>query len=173
MKKLNSMFLSIIVILTVALFVSCSDKKDNNNPLVPGTNAQITMTFNGDGFSNTAVSLNNGMSSYSVGENYTAVLFSGKAGNDSVYFYVLFAGNQATSKNWDDDNGVIMYRSTSTGNKSYMGISNGSLSITSYEAVGSKVSGTLQGQIVDVSDTTKTINITNGNFSSTRIADIP
>lgn len=174
MKKLKSLLFTILAFATFTLIVSCSsDKKDDNNPIIPGSNSQITMTFNGAGFSNQAVTLNNGVSSFSVSQNYTAVIFSGKAGSDSVYFYVLFDGNQTGTKSWDDNNGVIMYRSVSGGNSSYLGVSNGTLNVTSYEAVGGKVGGTLSGQIVDATDSTIAISISNGNFSSTRITDIP
>lgn len=174
MKNLKSLLFIIIAFATLSLIVSCSsDTEDDNNPVIPGNNSQITMTFNGDGYSNQSVTLSNGISSYSVSQNYTAVLFSGKAGSDSVYFYVVFTGNQTGTKSWDDDNGVIMYKSSTSGNKSFMGVSNGTLSISSYEGVGGKVSGSLSGQIINAVDTTNTISITNGTFSGTRIADIP
>lgn len=174
MKNLKSILFSIFAFATLSLFVSCSsDKKDDENPLVPGNNSQVTMTFNGDGYSNQAVTLSNGISSFSVSQNYTAVIFSGKVGSDSLYFYVLFDGNQTGTKSWDDNNGVIMYRSSTSSNKSYIGVSNGTLNVTSYEAVGGKVSGTLSGQIVDAVDTLNSISISNGNFSGLRVTDIP
>ena len=174
MKNLKSILFIIFAFATLSIIVSCSsDKKDDDNPLIPGNNSQITMTFNGDGYSNQAVTLSNGISSYSVSENYTAILFSGKAGSDSVYFYVVFAGNQTGTKSWDNDNGVIMYKSSTSGSKSFMGVSNGTLTVSSYEGVGGKVSGTLSGQIVNAVDTTNTISISNGIFSGTRITDIP
>lgn len=174
MKNLNSILFSILAFAMLAIFVSCSsDKKDDENPIIPGANAQITMTFNGAGFTNQAVTLSNGISSYSVSQNYTAVLFSGKAGTDSLYFYVIFDGNQTGTKSWDDNNGVIMYRSATGVNSSYLGVNNGTLNVTSYEAVGGKVGGTLSGQIIDATDTTIAINISNGNFSGIRVTDIP
>jgi len=173
MKNLKSILLLIFAVVTITIFSSCSSKKDNNpvNPGNPST-SQITMTLNGDGYSNQAVTLSNGISSYSVSENYTAVLFSGKAGSDSLFFYVIFAGNQTGTKSWDDNNGVIMYKSSASANFSYLGITNGSLNVTSYEAVGGKVSGTLSGQIVEATSS-NTIDITNGSFTGSRIADIP
>jgi hypothetical protein len=174
MKNPKSLLFIILAFATLSLVVGCSsDKKDDDNPLVPGNNSQISMTFNGAGFSNQTVTLSNGLSSYSASQNYTAIIFSGKAGADSVYFYVVFDGNQTGTKSWDNNNGVIMYRSASGVNYNYLGASNGTLNITSYEAVGGKVGGTLSGQMVDVTDTTVAISITNGNFSSTRVTDVP
>jgi len=173
MKNLKSILFLIFAVVTITILSSCSSKKDNN-PVNPGnpSASQITMTLNGDGYSNQAVTLSNGISSYSVSENYTAVLFSGKAGSDSLYFYVIFAGNQTGTKSWDDNNGVIMFKSTTSGGSSYLGVTNGSLNVTSYEAVGGKVSGTLSGQIVEATSS-NTIDITNGSFTGSRIADIP
>lgn len=173
MKNIKSILFAVFAFAALSIFVSCSSDKKDENPLVPGANSQVTMTLNGDGYSNQAVTLSNGLSSYSTGQNYTAVIFSGNVGTDSLYFYVVFEGNQTGTKNWDDNNGIILYKSSSSGTKSFMGVSNGTLSVSSYEAVGGKVSGTFSGQIVNVNDTTNTISITNGSFSGVRVADVP
>ncbi len=175
MKTLSRLFITFISILTMGFLISCSsDKKDDNNPLNPGTNSdsKITMSLNGDGFVNQSITLSNGISTYSGSENSTAIAFNGKVGDDSLFFYIVFSGNQSGTKNWDTNNGVIMYKSNSGNNLSYMGISNGTIVVSTYGSVGSKVSGTLSGQIINTS-TSNTVGITNGSFAGTRITDVP
>lgn len=170
MKKIHFHFFY-VAILAVILLIGCSSDK-NDNPLNPGnpTNSEAKLTLNGGPFSNQSVTLSNGVSAYSLSDTTTAVLFSGTLSTDSLYFYVVFKGNQTGLKNWDDNNGVVMYRNGTSGLSTYLGVSQGSTTISSYGSIGGKVEGTVSGKIIDAATQTE-VNVS-GNFSATRIQDI-
>lgn len=160
-----------LIILTLILLIGCSDDK-NENPVLPGnnSNAQATITLNGGPFANQSVTLSNGVSSYSVSDSATAILFSGTLNADSLYFYIVFNGKQTGTINWDSDNGVIIYKNGTSGLSTYLGANQGTTTISAYGSVGGKVEGSVSGKLLDVS-TQNEIDLS-GTFSANRIPDI-
>lgn len=160
-----------LLLFTLVLIIGCSDD-NNNNPVNPGNqvNSEAKLTLNGGPFVNQSVTLSNGVSSYSVSDTATAILFSGTLNSDSLYLYIIFKGNQSGTINWDSDNGVIIYRNGTSGLSTYLGASQGTTTVSAYGSVGGKVEGSLSGKLLDVT-TQSEINLS-GTFSATRIQDI-
>lgn len=172
MKKIMFSLFYISIIILV-MFIGCS-KDNSGNPVGPGGGGTVSneakLTLNGGSFVNQAVTLSNGTSTYSTVDTATAILFSGKLNSDSLYFFVVFQGKQTGVINWNDNNGVLFYKKSSSGLNMYIGSSQGSTTISSYGSVGSKVDGSVTGKIIDATTQTE-VNIS-GNFSSTRTPDI-
>jgi len=168
MKMFKSSQSVLVLVITVMFFYACS--KDSDNPVDPVVSAEAKLTLNGSGFTNKAATLSNGISAYSVSDTVTAIQFWGKVDNDSLYFSIIFKGNQAGTFNWNDENGTIIYRTTSTGVFSYIGITQGSTTVSSYGAVGAKVEGTISGKLIEATSGSE-LNIS-GSFSGVRIPDV-
>lgn len=168
LSKFQLFFSAILV--SFFVFAGCS--KDSNNPVDPGTvvKAEATLTLNGAGYTNKSVTLSNGICAYSPTDTVTAIQFAGKVDNDSLYFSIIFKGNQAGTITWNDENGAIIYRTTSTGDFGYIGITQGSTTVSSYGAVNGKVEGTISGKLIETT-TQAELNIS-GSFSAVRIPDI-
>ncbi|MDI6803527.1 MAG: hypothetical protein QME58_06735 [Bacteroidota bacterium] len=168
MSKFHLFFAVILV--SILVFTGCS--KDSNSPVDPiaVTSAEAKLTLNGAGYTNKSVTLRNGICAFSPNDTATAIQFSGKVDNDSLYFTIIFKGNQTGTINWDDDNGTIIYRTTSTGNYLYFGITQGTTTVSSYGAVNGKVEGTISGKLIEQTSQAE-LNI-NGSFSAVRIPDI-
>jgi hypothetical protein len=160
----------LVLLFTVMFFYACSS--DSENPVDPNnvTNSTATLTLNGAGYTNKSVTLGNGIAGYSISDTLTAVQFSGKVDNDSLYFSVVFKGNQTGTINWNDENGAIIYRTTSSGNYFYIGITQGTTTVSSYGAVGGKIEGTLSGKLIEASSLAE-LNIS-GSFSAVRLPDM-
>ena len=161
----------LILILSVMFFYACSS--DSDNPIDPNnvTNSTATLTLNGSGYTNKSVTLSNGLAEYSVSDTVTAVQFSGKVDNDTLYMAIIFRGNNTGTFSWNDETGIILYKSTSTGYYTYLGISQGTSTVSTYGSVGNKVEGNVNGKLIEASSLAE-INIT-GNFSAARISDLP
>ena len=101
----------------------------------------------------------------------TAVQFSGKVDNDTLYMAIIFKGNNTGTFSWNDETGIILYKSTSTGYYTYLGTSQGTSTVSTYGSVGNKVEGNVNGKLIEASSLAE-INIT-GNFSAARIPDLP
>ncbi|HEX7356795.1 MAG TPA: hypothetical protein VF270_03685 [Ignavibacteriaceae bacterium] len=158
-----------IIILLMALNYSCS--KDSNNPADPNNivTSEAKLTLNGAGYTNKSVTLSNGVCSYSPGDTLTAAIFSGKVDSDSLYFYVIFKGNQTGTFNWNTENGVLIYKSSSGGFVSYIGVTQGTTTISAYGSVTGKVEGSVNGKLIE-SGSLAELNVT-GTFSATRVPD--
>ena len=171
MKKFNRsqsvLFLALLMALTT--FYSCS--KDDNNPVDPNnvTNSAASLTLNGAGYTNKAATLGNGLGGYSLPDTMTVLQFSGKVDNDSLYLGIIFKANHTGTFNWDNDNGAIIYRTTSTGDFLYYGISQGSTTVSNYGSVNGKIEGTINGKLIEQSSLAE-LNIS-GSFSALRIPD--
>ena len=160
----------LVLVLSVMFFYACS--KDSN-PVVDPINvvsAEAKLTLNGAGYTNKAVTLANGIGGYSVSDTVTAIQFSGKVDNDSLFFAIIFRGNQAGTFGWNDDDGTIIYKTTSTGSFLYYGITQGTTTVSSYGAVTGKIEGTINGKLIEQTSQAE-LNIT-GSFSAVRIPDI-
>ncbi|MDP2365531.1 MAG: hypothetical protein Q8M94_17405 [Ignavibacteria bacterium] len=170
MKNSKFHVFATVLLVTILVFAGCS--KESNNPVVPPVVvAEAKLTLNGAGYTNKAVTLSNGLSAYSLSDTVSIIQFSGKVDNDSLYFAIIFKGNQPGTFNWNDDNGAIIFRTTSTGNFTYIGISQGTTTVSSYGAVNGKVEGTISGKLIEATSQAE-LNITNGSFSAVRIPDI-
>lgn len=169
MKKFNRSQIVLAIVIAVMSFYACS--KDSDSPVDPNnvTNSNANLTLNGDGYANKSVSLGNGLGEYSIPDTTTIVQFSGKVDNDTLYFAVVFKGNHTGTYNWDDDNGTIVYKITSTGNYTYVGVSQGLTTINSYGAVNGKIEGIVNGKLIEGTSANE-LNI-NGSFSAVRIPD--
>ncbi len=170
MKKIHFHFFY-AAILAFILLIGCSSDK-NDNPVNPGnpTNSEARLTLNGGPFVNQSVTLSNGVSTYSVTDTATAVQFIGTVNADSLIMLIVFRGNQTGNINWDNDNGVILYKNGTSGLSTFIGVSQGSTTISSYGSIGGKVDGSVSGKLVDAA-TQAEVNVS-GNFSATRIQDI-
>ena len=170
MKMFKFQWFFAVILVSILVFASCS--KDSNNPVNPiaVVGAEAKLTLNGAGFTNKAVTLSNGLAAFSPTDTLTAIQFSGKVDNDSLYFSIIFKGNQSGTINWNDDNGAILYQTTSTGNYFYIGITQGTTTVSSYGAVNGKVEGTISGKLIETTSQAE-LNIT-GSFSGVRIPDI-
>ncbi|HEX9250733.1 MAG TPA: hypothetical protein VF870_00750 [Ignavibacteriaceae bacterium] len=170
MKNYKLPQIVLVLLFTVLFFYACSS--DSENPVDPNnvTNSTATLTLNGAGYSNRTVTLGNGIAGYSISDSLTAVQFSGKVDNDSLYFSVVFKGNQTGTINWNDENGAIIYRTTSGGNYFYIGITQGTTTVSSYGAVSGKIEGTLSGKLIEASSQAE-LNIS-GSFSAVRLPDM-
>ena len=170
MKMFKRSQFVLVLVITVMSFYACS--KDSNNPVDQGNvvSAEAKLTLNGAGYTNKAVTLSNGICGYSIGDTLTAVFFSGKVDTDSLYLYIIFRGNQSGIFNWDQANGAILYKYSTTGNLSYIGIQQGSTTVSSYGAVNAKVEGTLSGKLIEANSPVE-LNIS-GSFSAVRIPDV-
>lgn len=169
----NYKLLSIIlIVLSTVLYTGCSSD-DSDGPIDPGnviTGAEAKLTFNGAGYTNKAVTLSNGVSQYSVPDTATIIIFSGKVDSDSLYFSIIFKGNQTGAINWNDDNGAIIYKNGTSGYSTFLGIDQGTTTISTYGGVSSKVEGNISGKLIDAV-TQAELNV-NGTFSATRLPDI-
>jgi hypothetical protein len=105
-----------------------------------------------------------------VSDTATAIQFIGTVNADSLIMLIVFRGNQTGNINWNDDNGVILYKSGTSGLSTFIGVSQGSTTISSYGSIGGKVDGSVSGKLVDAA-TQAEVNVS-GNFSATRIQDI-
>ena len=175
-KKFVLFFLSL---LSLVLFISCS-KSDSNNPVKPGgggnsggggSSNEAKLTLNGDTFNNQAVTLKNGTAGYSISDTATAVIFIGTLNSDTLQFFIVFKGKQNGTQNWGNDFGVILTKKSSSGLSYYLGQSQGTTTISSYGAVGSKIEGSVSGKMILQSPAATEVTVT-GNFSATRIADV-
>jgi len=156
----------LVLVLTVMFFYACS--KDSENPVVPPVVvSEAKLTLNGAGYTNKAVTLSAGISAYSISDTVTAIQFSGKADNDSLYFIIVLKGNQTGTVNWNIDNGAILLKNSSS---AYIGETQGTTTVSSYGAVNGKVEGTISGKLIEQSSQAE-LNIT-GSFSAVRIPDI-
>ena len=99
----------------------------------------------------------------------TVLQFSGKVDNDSLYLGIIFKANHTGTFNWNDDNGAIIFKTTSTGNFIYYGISQGTTTVSSYGGVNGKIEGTISGKLIEQSSLAE-LNIS-GSFSALRIPD--
>jgi hypothetical protein len=168
MKMSKFQWFFAVILVSVIVFAGCS--KNSNNPVDPGNNiltSEAKLTLNGAGYTNKAVTLSNGISAYSLSDTVTAIQFSGKADSDSLYFLIVLKGNQTGTVNWNDDNGVILIKNSSS---AYIGATQGTTTVSSYGAVNGKVEGTISGKLIEQSSQAE-LNIT-GSFSAVRIPDI-
>ena len=167
MKNLKISLSIFLIALSISIMISCS--KNTDNPVDPGNivKSEATLTLNGSGYVNKSVTLSNGLSAFSLSDTVTAIQFSGKVDNDSLYFFVIFKGNQAGTINWDIDNGALLLKNTSL---FYIGESQGSTTVSSYGSVNNKVEGNISGKLIEATSQAE-LNIT-GSFSAVRIPDI-
>lgn len=169
MKKFHRSQIVLVIVISVISFYACS--KDSNSPVDPNnvTNSSANLTLNGDGYANKSVTLGNGLGEYSIPDTTTIVQFSGKVDNDTLYFAVVIKGNHTGTYNWNDDNGTIVYKITSTGSYTYVGTSQGSTTINSYGAVNGKIEGTVNGKLIEGTSANE-LNVS-GSFSAVRLPD--
>ncbi len=160
----------LVLVLSVMFFYACS--KDSNNPVnPPAAGSEAKLTLNGAGYTNQQVTLSNGLSAYSPTDTMTVIQFSGKAGNDSLYFFIVFKGNQAGTFNWNTENGAIIVKNSSSTSLFYLGVTQGTTIVSSYGAVNGKVEGTISGKLIEETSQVE-LNITSGSFSAVRVPDI-
>lgn len=169
MKKFRNVISVFVMVLTVVFLNSCSSNSEN--PVDPNnvTNSTASLTFNGSGYTNKAVTLGNGLGGYSLSDTMTVIQFSGKVDNDSLYLGIIFKANHTGTFNWNDDNGAIVYKTTSTGNFFYVGITQGTTTVSSYGNVNGKIEGTFSGKLIEQNSQSE-LNIS-GSFSAVRIPD--
>ena len=169
MKSFKNIISVFVLVITIMFFYACS--KDSSNPVDPNnvTNPTASLTFNGSGYTNKAVTLGNGLGGYSIPDTMTVLQFSGKVDNDSLYLGIIFKANHTGTFNWNDDNGAIIFKTTSTGNFIYYGISQGTTTVSSYGGVNGKIEGTISGKLIEQSSLAE-LNIS-GSFSALRIPD--
>jgi len=177
MKVFKScIFLVSIIILSV--FVGCS-KSDENNPMDPGNGGgggggsitgQAQITLNGGEFSNKVFTFSKGIGAYSVGDAVTSMTFLTANNSDSLVFYILFSGNTAATRNWGTDNAITLSIKSSGSSKTFLGITNGSTTVTNYGAVGGKLEGNVSGKILESSANPTEVTIS-GTFSALRMPD--
>jgi hypothetical protein len=169
MKNKMSHSFGLVLFTVILVFSGCS--KNSDNPVEPNNiiTAEANLTLNGAGYTDKAVTLSNGVGGYSVSDSSTALVFSGKSDNDSLYLYIVFKGNHTGTFNWDQNNSSILYKYSSTGNNIFLGVQQGTTTISSYGAVGAKVEGTLSGKLIEITSQAE-LNIS-GSFSAVRIQD--
>lgn len=169
MKKIKFLNIGLAAFILVLMLAGCSKKSDN--PVAPGNvvSAEANIILNGAGYNNKSVTLSNGICGYSIPDTATAIYFNGTVGSDSLHLYIIFKGNHSGTVNWDQDDGAIINRYTSTATLTFMGVQQGTTIINSYGAVGSKVEGSISGKLIENS-TQAELDIS-GTFSSVRIPD--
>ncbi|MBK7629961.1 MAG: hypothetical protein IPJ23_04525 [Ignavibacteriales bacterium] len=167
MKKLKSPLFTVMILTILTLAIGCSKKSDN--PVDPGNivQAQATLTLNGAGYVNKSVTLSNGIAEFSLSDTVTAIQFSGIVDNDSLYFAIIFKGNQTGTINWNDDNGALLLKNASS---FYIGASQGTTTISSYGAISGKIEGNINGKLIEQISQAE-LNIS-GSFSAVRIPDV-
>ncbi len=170
MKKIKFLTIGLAAFILVLMFTGCSKKSDNPVAPIVTTTAEANIVLNGAGYTNKSVTLSNGTCGYSASDTLTAVYFSGKVDNDSLYLYIVFQGNHSGTFNWDQNNGSIIYKFTSTSTLTFIGAQQGTTTVNSYGAVGDKVGGNINGKLIETGSQTE-LNIS-GSFSAIRIPDL-
>jgi len=165
--------ISVLFIFTV-LFSSC--KKDDSNPtdINGGGNTTSTITLNGDGFSNKQVTISAGTSGYSTANQVTGGTLSC---SDNIQVTFIVPGNQTGTFNFSVEEtssdiltGLLLVSGTGTNAKQYGVMSgSGSITISSYGAVGSAIKGSFTGKIYNV--LTQAEVTISGSFSAIRVPD--
>ncbi len=169
MKKTKFFAIGFATLIAVLMLTGCSKKSDNPVSPTSVTSAEANLTLNGAGYTNKSVKLSNGVCGYSVSDTATAVYFTGAVDGDTLQLYIVFKGNNKVTVNWDQDNGSILYKNTSTGQLIFTGVQQGTTTISSYGAVGAKVEGNINGKLIE-STTLAELNIS-GSFSAVRVPD--
>jgi hypothetical protein len=166
MKNPKSPLFTVIIVLVLTLVFGCSKKSDNPVEPVNIVSAEAKLTLNGAGYTNKSVTLSNGIAEFSPSDTVTAIQFSGKVDSDSLYFAIIFKGNQTGTINWNDENGALLLKNASS---FFIGASQGTTTVSSYGAVNGKIEGTITGKLIEQT-TQVELNIS-GSFSAVRIPD--
>lgn len=173
-----------ILLLSIALLSGCS-KKDNN-PAESGNpsginNSGNSITVNGDGYTNQLFELANNtvaMAQYDPSENRTACTFI-VPGSIGASVAIYFRSGQAGTYKWDNVDAihtnatsalVLTIGSGSTAKQYISLLNSGSTIVSNYGSVGKTISGTFNGTLYNVVDSTKSVTVT-GKFNTTRQVD--
>jgi hypothetical protein len=177
LKNINKIVSVIIISLFLTtLFSSC--KKDSSNPADGGNGGgggNYTVTLNGDGWTNKSVTTSVSTSTYSISGQFTAINI---ICSDDIKLLCYTPGNQTGTFNFENgqgsaqDIGITLSSGTGQNVKWYFGGDNsGTVTISSYGAVGAKVSGSFTGTLTN--PLTQAEITVSGTFSATRTVDLP
>jgi hypothetical protein len=169
MKKIKILTIGFSTLIAVLMLTGCSKKSDN--PVAPTqiTSAEANIVLNGAGYTNKSITLSNGLCGYSIPDTTTVVYFNGTNDGDSLHLYIVFKGNHTGTINWDQDNGSELYKNTSSGYLTFIGISQGTTTVNTYGAVGDKIEGNINGKLIE--STSQTELTISGSFSAVRVPD--
>jgi len=155
--------------IAVLTLTGCSKKSDNPVSAPEVTAAEANLTLNGAGYTNKAVKLGNGICGYSVSDTATGIVFTGTADQDTLQFYIVFKGNHSGTISWDADNALLLYKYASSGSFTFLGVQEGTTTVSTYGEVGGKVEGSISGKLYEATSQVE-LNIS-GSFSAVRIPD--
>ncbi len=168
MKK-NIFALLLFVMATGFMFSSCSkdddDDSGDNNP--PTATNELSFVVNGGPYSNQTFTFKQTANAiYDPAMNATGCSFEDAAGNAAM---VAFNGNTTGTYTVTDDNGLAAFLNNNT---TIMGLTSGSIVVTTYGTVGNVVAGTFSGMGVVSTNfgAPDTITFSNGKFRAARIA---
>lgn len=164
MKSIKILTNSFLILLLVAGFFACSKKSDN--PVAPtAPTTELKLTVGGEQFT-----FSEGTGGYAIQEDLTYAQFTTRDAADTLIFLLLYGGKQSGNQNWDSaqNRGALLYQTGSSGTI-ILSSSTGSTNITSYGNVGSSITGSFSGVLID--DNNSQVN-TSGTFSVIRTSDI-
>jgi hypothetical protein len=175
LKHISKILTVILISLSLTAFLS-SCKKDSSNPADAGTGGNggggggnNTVTLNGDGFSNTTITITYAAAGYESSTQTTGGSLTCSNGI-SITFYS--PGQQTGTFNFSIDQndvkaGIILYSGSGQDMKIYMVQNNsGSITINNYGSVGQQITGSFTGKIYNV--TTQAEVTISGSFSAIR-----
>jgi hypothetical protein len=165
MKKIIFNYLFVIAIVSITLLSACADEGNavDTTLIYP---YKMTLTLDGDGFTNKTVTLQKTLSTYSSSYDETFGQFYDVVDGDSLYFYFQYIGGQTGTSIWRQTE-LDAYLETSY-NDYYYPLS-GETIITSYGDIRGSIEGTISGVLYHHS-TNAQITIS-GTFNARRIGD--
>jgi hypothetical protein len=179
LKIITRILTVILISLSLTAFLS-SCKKDSSNPAGAGTGGNGggggnsgSITLNGDSWSNKAITVTTGASTYGISAQITAINI---VCSDGIVIVVYTPGNQTGTFNFTNDptqgGGVTLTSGSGQTATYYLSKENaGTVTLSSYGSVGQTVSGSISGTLVNA---TSQAEITiNGSFNATRTVDVP
>ncbi len=164
--RITKTFFILTLIIFGVFFISCSDDSSSTNPTNNTSGYSFSCTLNGGGFSNQTLKYTVVAGSiYSLEDDATAVTFSNATSDGGV---VVFRGKSTgtftINENEDDTNGVII----TIGGTQVIGLTSGTIKVTTYGNVGGDVKGTFSGTAINASNG-ENVQVTNGSFSAKRV----
>jgi len=193
----------VFTLLGLAVMTGC--KKDSSPTSVVNTTTgggsftSATFTLNGGGYSNQAFTItSNGITAlgfdvdaysvYKASTNVTAIAITNdNTGGNLQQIIIALPGNQTGTFNWTNSTSannaiafLLEFTSSSVTTFFYSSLDNGgningSVSLTSYGAVGNKINGTFSGKLykVTAAGIDSSVTVSNGTFSVVRAPDQP
>ncbi|MBK7104356.1 MAG: hypothetical protein IPH62_03635 [Ignavibacteriae bacterium] len=179
MNNINQKFLKLlqILLLSTLLIFMISACGDDSNPTDNDDDDNVsstTLTINGDGWSNKSLTVNTSVGTYATMSKMTVISVSF---DEDIQMIIYVNGGATGTYNFKEvetgqGNGITLTTGSGDLSKFYFWKDNsGSATISSYGAVGSKISGTFTGKLYNAA-TDAEITIS-GTFNALRTVDVP